>query len=327
MSKFLTCAFLLGGLLLNQADEKKVEAWKKALEKNPDDSEAAFQYGKYLCFTKADWDAGLPLLAKGKDKTLAELAQMELGTMDLPSGKDSPLTGAVVDFGEQAAPDLIRGDALWDLMKKYKDAELRNIMNRALWRYKQALLKVDEPRKRKLLERMAKAMDRFRAMYTHPGKVIDATPKGWGVVIGKGEKVEGSATDETRSRTGRASMRITPAKTGLLVTERRSLLPGDYILSFWYLAEGTIAPDLFHVMLYDKSDQCVDVRPPMPPDRGELPIWIHVEQKVKSSQDTLFFRLYIDNVTMREGTVWIDDLSFRNGKGEEFVINGGFEDK
>lgn len=310
-----------------KAEEKRAEHWKKVLEKSPDDAEACQAMGRYLCFVCADWDTGLPYLAKSKDKGLGELAQYELGMIEIKPEKEVLLTGAQFDFGGQAAPDLVRGDALWDLMKKYKDTELRNIMNRAIWRYKQALTKVDESKKRKLLDRVSKAMERFRAIYTHPGRVYEGAPKGWGVVVGKGEKIEGVATDESRSKSGRASLKVTPAKAGLLVTERKPIHPGDHQLTFWYLAEDTVAPNLFRVLLFDKADQCETVQAPMPPDKGELPVWVKVDMKVKVGPDVLFFRLYIDNVGMRDGTLWIDDLSFRSPKGEELVLNGGFEER
>jgi hypothetical protein len=312
-----------------QADSKRIERYRKVLEKMPEDPEASLQVGRHLCFVKSDWDGGLPLLARGKDKALAELAQHELGTLDFPSDKDSPLTGAVFDFGAQAAPDLLRGDALWEIARKQHDPELKNVMNRAIWRYRLAMASVEADRKKKLTDRISKVMEKFRSTYLHPGKVTDGPPKGWGVVVGKGEKIEGVALDETRSRSGRSSMKVTPAKAGLLVTERRPIMPGEYVLSFWYLAEGTIASDLFHVLLFDTSDGCEHVKAPMPPDRGEIPVWTKVEIKVKVSQNVLNFRLYVDNVGMREGSLWIDDLSFRSTgqKSEELAPNGGFEDR
>lgn len=324
--ELLLALALLGGQTdpLVAADDKRVEKWKKVLEKLPDDPEACLQVGRNLCFLHADWDAGLPLLAKCKDATMAEFAQRELGTLDL---LPVTLTGATIEFGEQVAPDLVRGDALWEMMKKYRDAELRNIMNRAIFRYRLALSKVDETKKKKLMEKVSKVMDRFRAMYTHPGKVYEGAPKGWGVVVGKGEKVEGIATDESRSKNGRASLRITPAKAGLIVTDRISIFPGEYTLSFWYLAEGTVAPDPVAVWLFDKAEGCHPFRAKMPPDKGELPIFQYVEMKVKADSDILFFRLYIDNTTMREGTIWIDDISFKSQKGEELIKNGGFEER
>jgi hypothetical protein len=310
-----------------QFDSKRVEKFRRILDKTPDDPEASTQVGRHLCFIRGEWEEGLQLLAKGKDKTLSDMAQFELGAA-VEGKNETLLTGATFDFGEQVAPDLVRGDALWDLTKRYKDLEFRNIMNRVLYHYRLALSKVDDAKKKKLLERMSKVVDRFKSMYTHPGKVLEGPPTGWGVVVSKTEKIEGVATDQTKSHTGRASLRVTPARAGLLVTERKPIFPGDYTLSFWYLPEGTVSQDPFAIWLFDKADSPKIIRPQMPADRGELPVWIHVELKVKVDAESLGYRLYIDNVGMREGSLWIDDLSFRGGpKNEELAPNGGFEER
>ncbi len=200
-------------------------------------------------------------------------------------------------------------------------------MNRAIYRYRLSLSKVDDARRQKLLDRVSKVTDRFRAMYTHPGKVLEGPPTGWGVVVGKGEKIEGVATDQSKSHTGRASLRVTLAHSGLLVTEKKPIFPGEYTLSFWYLSEGTVSQDPFAVWLFDKADKLTTIRPAIPPDKGELPMWNRVELKVKVADEILGFRLYIDNVSMREGSLWVDDLSFKSPKGEELAPNGGFEER
>jgi formylglycine-generating enzyme required for sulfatase activity len=51
-----------------------VSAAKKTLTDKPDDPEANLAYGSYLCFVKYDWASGLPMLKKGSNKALAELA-------------------------------------------------------------------------------------------------------------------------------------------------------------------------------------------------------------------------------------------------------------
>jgi hypothetical protein len=47
------------------------------LKDRPDDPEANLTAGKFLCFAKEDWAKGLPLLAKGSDKSLARLASQD----------------------------------------------------------------------------------------------------------------------------------------------------------------------------------------------------------------------------------------------------------
>lgn len=54
---------------------RKAEA---ALAANPEDPEANVTVGLYLCFAKGDWLKGLPLVAKGGNVGLKDLAQREL---------------------------------------------------------------------------------------------------------------------------------------------------------------------------------------------------------------------------------------------------------
>lgn len=50
----------------------------KTLEGMPDDADAHAAAGRFLCFMKANWAAGLPHLAKGRDEALADLARRQL---------------------------------------------------------------------------------------------------------------------------------------------------------------------------------------------------------------------------------------------------------
>jgi hypothetical protein len=55
------------------------------LHEAPDDAGANVEAGRFLCFWRGDWDAGLPLLAKGSDSGLTAIAQE-----DLAAGADVP---------------------------------------------------------------------------------------------------------------------------------------------------------------------------------------------------------------------------------------------
>jgi hypothetical protein len=59
----------------NLAQEYKTA--KEKLATHPDDAEANLSVGRYLCFQKDDWKAGVPYLAKSNDETLKTLAGME----------------------------------------------------------------------------------------------------------------------------------------------------------------------------------------------------------------------------------------------------------
>jgi len=139
------------------ADEKRTEKFRKVLEKNPDDTDACLQVGRHLCFVRGQWNEGLPLLAEGKDVNLKQLAEYDLGRQEIPSDPKSPLTGATFTFGEDAAPDVVRGDNWWAEAVKWKSSiECRNIINRAAYWYRKAIPKVDDSLKKTLLSRLDK---------------------------------------------------------------------------------------------------------------------------------------------------------------------------
>ena len=50
---------------------------RAALEKNRDDAAANLAVGKFYCFSKGDWEKGLPLLARGADAALKSVAEKE----------------------------------------------------------------------------------------------------------------------------------------------------------------------------------------------------------------------------------------------------------
>lgn len=54
------------------------EAAREELRRQPDDSQAALILGKHKCFVQDNWQTGLPLLARGADERLAEVAAAEL---------------------------------------------------------------------------------------------------------------------------------------------------------------------------------------------------------------------------------------------------------
>jgi hypothetical protein len=63
-----------------EKSRKAYEAAKSSLEvlkEHPDDAAANLTAGKYLCFGKDEWAKGLPLLAKGDDKSLAQVAAQD----------------------------------------------------------------------------------------------------------------------------------------------------------------------------------------------------------------------------------------------------------
>jgi hypothetical protein len=70
--------------------QKEWEAYQAAralLEKTPEDPEANRTAGVYLCLRKGAWDAGLPYLHRGNDKSLQEAARLDLDRPVLPMAR------------------------------------------------------------------------------------------------------------------------------------------------------------------------------------------------------------------------------------------------
>ena len=57
---------------------ERVKDAARKLKSAPDDADANLALGRFRCFVRGDWDAGLPLLAKGGDKGLSEAAQKDV---------------------------------------------------------------------------------------------------------------------------------------------------------------------------------------------------------------------------------------------------------
>jgi hypothetical protein len=70
------------------AEEQKAHeaatAAQQILDKDADDKAANETVGRYHCFVLRDWEAGLPLLAKGADENLAAVAAQEIAPHDAP---------------------------------------------------------------------------------------------------------------------------------------------------------------------------------------------------------------------------------------------------
>ncbi len=61
-----------------ESEFHRLKASRDALEANPDDLDANLAVGKFDCLVKGDFANGLPLLVKGSDKALADLAKLDL---------------------------------------------------------------------------------------------------------------------------------------------------------------------------------------------------------------------------------------------------------
>lgn len=95
---------------------EKLKKAREALTSNPDDPTANLAVGQYECFTKGNWDVGLPLLAKGSDASIQALA-----------GRDLARPTEVAEL-------VTLGDGWWDLGEKETGPSREILRRRAgLW--------------------------------------------------------------------------------------------------------------------------------------------------------------------------------------------------
>ncbi len=107
-------------LLMKQSADM-AEQFRDGLSKNPSDPVANEGLGKYLCFVKDDWAAGLPHLAKSENQLLRSAAELEQTEPD-NSTKMNEL-----------------GDSWWELAKKFAGNDKTGANRRAQYWYLQAI--------------------------------------------------------------------------------------------------------------------------------------------------------------------------------------------
>lgn len=80
----------------------KLKAAIDTLKTSPDDPAANLAVGKFNCLVKGNFEVGLPLLAKGNDKALADLAKLELA-QSADSAEQIKVADSWWDTGKRAA--------------------------------------------------------------------------------------------------------------------------------------------------------------------------------------------------------------------------------
>src|SRR5438309_1601268 len=98
-----------------------VEKAQQHLKRGEEDAEECGRVGRYFCFYKGDWVAGLPLIAKGPENGLKKLAQD-----DLAAANDPPRRLAI-------------GDGWWELSANQNWLARKHLQARAAWWYRQVL--------------------------------------------------------------------------------------------------------------------------------------------------------------------------------------------
>ena len=113
-----------------------VRASLELLKKKPDDPFANLSAGKYHCFIQGDWTTGLPLLVKGNDKSLRELATLELTEPTDP------------------AAQVKLGDAWWQLGRDATEPTKTHAQARAAYWYRAVVQRLSGLTKSKIQERL-----------------------------------------------------------------------------------------------------------------------------------------------------------------------------
>ena len=122
-----------------RAVHDRLAPYTEKLKTAPDDPPANLVIGSFLCFSKGDWKTGLPMLAKGSDLILKQLATLELSA---PSKPD----------------DLNRlADGWWDISAKEPAVSRSEIRRHAASFYKTALESATGLRRALLEHRIADA--------------------------------------------------------------------------------------------------------------------------------------------------------------------------
>lgn len=112
---------LLADTREEQSEQIKMAAAAETLKDSPEEPGANLIVGRYHCCIMGDWDAGLPMLAKGSDTSLKKLAQDDLAR---PSAGDKQLDLA---------------DEWWDASERMTGLAQKHVRLRAATWYRLAI--------------------------------------------------------------------------------------------------------------------------------------------------------------------------------------------
>jgi hypothetical protein len=120
---------------------KVIIAAADKLKARPDDAEANLTVGRYWCFLRGNFEEGLPLLAKGSDSQLADLARQDLSAPQNPKAM------------------LKLADAWWNLPDSLQAPQRRSRQRAAHW-YGVALPQLQGAEMQTARQRLASTQDK-----------------------------------------------------------------------------------------------------------------------------------------------------------------------
>jgi formylglycine-generating enzyme required for sulfatase activity/outer membrane biosynthesis protein TonB len=138
-------------------DAEELQQAQAFLAKDPRHAQSNLVVGRYLCFTKADWKRGLPLLALASDETLKRLAAEELAASNPQPPTPNPLPLA---------------DAWWEISLACRRSQMNTIKVHAGQWYRQALASLPPGLVRSNVEKRLAELKKLRSQSPAPPPAI-----------------------------------------------------------------------------------------------------------------------------------------------------------
>jgi hypothetical protein len=139
------------------------------LESDPGNAEAHLVLGRWYCFSRNEWEKGVPMLALGKDPALKALAAKEL------------------EGAGSTDAQLALGDGWWELAEKVNDDSAAAMRARAVYWYAKAAPNLSGVTRMRVEQRMVVFLDDLREVRSQVGVARDSSGVHQAVVGKHGE--------------------------------------------------------------------------------------------------------------------------------------------
>lgn len=249
--------------------------------------------GRFYCFTKDDWDAGLPHFIKA-DVGFRKFAERDLVGTSLPA-----------EMAEL-------GDVWWEIAGSNKGLEKEHLKARAVLWYQKAWPMMDAVSK---ATTRPKFIEVFKNPRATPKNTITSPPE-WGFN-------KGTTLTDLYVKSGTAAVQIVsnPMATNVWETFRckfPAVRAGQtYTFSCWMMTPQTDGVVTVSISQLNGGANVFGT--------NDTPYWYKLSAPFKATLDGEF--ALVMAVGIRSGTVYLDDLSLRDEKGGEILENGGFENR
>ena len=281
------------------SQKEKLPKLELALSVTPDDPKLNMELGIFRCFLEGNWDEGLPLLAKAKDKYFQASALADLAAEDPESLMAAAEGWMKLSRRSKRTPTYQRN--AWKA--------------RALEQYRRAWPKLSGLGKDRSRSAIKELQYRINPRASSPMKAIPF----------HGTKATASEAllDDLLANSGQYSVRITGVENGpSLVSPRIPIAGGKkYALRVWVFTEEKGNGTPIFVRLWEGNTYTF-LNLHVPPDQ---PYWAPVERTFEAPLGCteMTIRLSPD---FKQGYIWYDDISLKNvEEGRELLTDTSFE--